>query len=241
MTRTPRIAAGFTAALALLGTGFGLGYSSGIGGIGGGRVRPPPPVPPERVPAAPDRAAEPFFEILGDPDAFSRAGRLSALLSELGPETVPTVRATLEEPPPSGFGAVETVLMARFWARHDPAAAADWALGSWEGYRAAVSIPVVELFVRSDPQAAVEAIQTRGAVSGLTGESLQRAIVRGWYESGHPGLLDYIRAQGYGMRRQRAVSMLARETIRHEGPDAVIRWVRSKAPDRLAAAQNICG
>ena len=88
MTRTTRLAAGCAAGLALIGAGFGLGYSAASLDR---RVRPAPPVPAERAPAPPDRAAAPLFEIFGDPDAFSRAARLSALLSKLGPEAVPTV------------------------------------------------------------------------------------------------------------------------------------------------------
>lgn len=221
MTKTTRIAASLASGLALLGAGFGLGYTSAP------PARRAPPVPPERAIPAPDPAAEPFYEILRDPDAFSRAARLATFLSELGPDSVPTVRATLKEPPPTGFGAVETVLMARFWAAYEPAVAAEWAFHSWEGFRTAVSIPVVEIFVDADPRVAVEALNTSGLMGDTAKHAVERAIVRAWYQSGQPGLMDYIRGLGYGIRRQRAIGVLARETIRHEGSEAIIRWAES--------------
>jgi hypothetical protein len=177
--------------------------------------------------AAPDPNAEPLYEILRDPDAFSRAARLATFLAELGAESVPIARSTLEHPPPSGFGAVETVLITRYWATHQPAAATEWALRSWDGFRIAAALPAFELFVHADPQRALEALHGGGVVSSFGKQAYKRAFVRAWYESGQPGLVDYIRNLGMGIQRQRALSVLARATIRHEGPDAIIGWAES--------------
>jgi hypothetical protein len=71
----------------------------------------------------------------------------------------------------------------------------------------------------------------------------QIALVRGWYQSGRPGLEDYIRDLGQSFEQQRALGALARIRVRLDGPEAVMRWAES-LPDepkhfKLAAFRRV--
>src|SRR5262249_18273287 len=51
--------------------------------------------------------------------------------------------------------------------------------------------------------------------------------VRGWYESGHPGLEDYIHSLGVGFERQRALSAYSNAIIRDKGSAALVKWAEA--------------
>ena len=169
---------------------------------------PPPtrPAPPATPRDGESRQA--ILEVLRDPEAFARARRLSTLLPTLGPEAVPEVRRALENPAVDR-GAVEIALLVRFWATHDPASASGWALARAPlGYRAAALVPAVETWARADPKAALAWIGATPPAAGANPEATQVALVRGWFDSGRPGLEDYIRNLGPSFERQRALAVL---------------------------------
>jgi DNA-binding GntR family transcriptional regulator len=53
----------------------------------------------------------------------------------------------------------------------------------------------------------------------------QRALVRGWYWSGMPGLEDYIRDLGPSFERQRMLETLIDQRLTKEGPEALEAWL----------------
>jgi hypothetical protein len=165
--------------------------------------------------------------VLRDPDAFARARRLSILLPTLGPEAVPEVRRALASPAVDR-GAVEIVLLVQLWATHDPASAAHWAFTQAPpGFRAAATLPSVETWAGSDPEAALTWMRELPVAPGVTTMAAQIALVRGWFDSGRPGLEDYIQSLGPSFDRQRALSVFARKTIQRNGPIALMRWAES--------------
>jgi len=208
--------------------GFGLGRMSASAPGASSREAVPPLAPTQASPAAgvSGSGAAELEAILGDKDPYSRASRLGTLLPTLGPDAVPAVAAIMRDTSVQ-LGAVETELMVRFWATHDPERASIWAFRSPLGYRVAAVVPAVELWARADPQTAVRKAQGASIDHGTANRAAQIAVIRGWYLSGKPGLLDHIRSLGSGVDQQRAVSTLSREMIRTEGTEATIRWAEA--------------
>jgi len=190
--------------------------------------------PQSRAAAAARRSAEPrdaildmILDVLREPDAFARASRLSALLPALGPGAVPEVRAALEDPAVDR-GGVEITLLVRFWATHDPEGAVSWAwLKAPGGYRAGAIGAVFEHWGKVDPEAAGKRLQGLSLLPSEKLDVAEIALVRGWFESGLPGLEDYIRDLGLGTSQQRALAAFAREAIQRDGPEAIARWAES--------------
>jgi hypothetical protein len=180
--------------------------------------------------AAPLGSAEPraaILDVLRERDAFARASRLSTLLPALGPEAVPQVRATLENLATDRSG-VEIALLVRFWAIHAPKDAVTWALlKSPTGYRSGAIGAAFEPWAKVDPEAAGKRIQTMSLLPDAKLDAAEIAVVRGWFESGLPGLEDYIRDLGMGVPQQRALGVFARNAIQRDGPEAIARWAES--------------
>ena len=128
------------------------------------------PVEPEAIAEGEtltDVVREALADVLRDPDVYSRARRLGALLPTLGPELVPAVVETLGDPT-LDFGATELELLVRFWATHQPADATRWALEkSPTTHRHAAVLSSLALWAEADPRAAETAAQ-QWAEKGLT-------------------------------------------------------------------------
>jgi hypothetical protein len=174
-------------------------------------------------------------EALRDADAYARARRLGALLPTLGPAAIPEVREALEDYS-LDMGAVEFELLVRFWASREPAAATNWVLERGNpDYKAAAMRVAMQLWAAVDPEAALVASQ---AMRGLTGPEVIRAaqvaLVRGWFESDHAGLEQYIRDLGRSIQRQRALFAYALAMLRKQGSEALMRWAES-VPEANAA------
>jgi len=170
-------------------------------------------------------------------DPLKRAGLLATLLSTLGPEAVPEVRGILKRPViHTEFGVVELVLLVRFWAAHEPERATRWAsMEAPMAYRVAAAVAAVETWARQDPQAALILVAEASAVGAAETPAVQRALVRGWVDSGQPGLAEYIAALGPSSPQQRAMSEFARRTLQRDGAKAVMSWAEAipvKVPER---------
>jgi len=193
--------------------------------------KPQPPAPGASAPSAEIREA--LLGALRDPDAFARASRLSQLLPTLGPEAVPEVRAALENPARDLDG-VSMELLVRFWAAHDPPRAADWAFFmSSPGYRAGAVFAACEVWAKIDPKTVASQVSTVSMVPGAMADVAEIALVNGWFDSGLPGLEDYIRDLGPGISQQRALRVFAHKAIQRNGPEALARWAES-IPDEGA-------
>jgi hypothetical protein len=165
-------------------------------------------------------------DIMRDPDAYSRARRLGALLPTLGPDLVPAVKQTLEDTA-LDFGATEIELLLRFWATHQPADASLWAVEkSPPSYRFAAAISSVTLWAGADPQAAASAVQ-RWASRPDVRDAVQIALVRGWFTADPAELAQFIHDLGMGFARQRAISTYIRALIQAQGIEAAERWAES--------------
>lgn len=164
------------------------------------------------------------------PDLQERTTRVAALLAPLGPEALGDVRAAYDGVV-LDVGDVELVLLLDWWAGFDPEPALAWAHSSGIGWHPAVISAAVRSWARRDPDAASRglrdlAVDDRLMTAGLLG------LVRGWEESGRPGLEEYLeRTAGGDEASIRAIDALARGKVLRDGPEAGIAWAEG-LPDR---------
>jgi hypothetical protein len=191
------------------------------------------PAEPEAIPAGEtlgDVVREALTDVARDPDAFSRARRLGALLPTLGPELVSVAQQTLEDPA-LDLGATELELLVRFWATHRPADASRWAVEkSPPGHRIAAVMSSLTLWAEADPQAALSAAQEWAQRTDVY-DAVQVALVRGWFAANPSELAQFIYDIGMGIPRQRALAAYLRAVIQTQGVDAVMRWAESVPDD----------
>jgi hypothetical protein len=173
---------------------------------------------------------ESLTALINEPDDFARARKLGELLPTLGPESIPVVKDALDDAAMLEISAIEFELLLHYWSQHNRADAAWYALsGSPRAYRVAAIYGAVLPWVREDPEKALPTVRTFGIEAGDAGAATQNAIVRGWYESGHPGLEDYIKSLGAGFERQRALSAYANAMVRdkNKGPAGLVAWAEA--------------
>jgi hypothetical protein len=198
---------------------FGIGHRVG-------RSHQPSQEPPSRSKTAArdvvlvEVAAE-VREVLLNPDVLERTANLARLLQRLGPESIEPVRDAYD----SVFmdlGEVDLVLLAEWWARHDPEGAFEWTLREWEAKHPAVVMMVLRAWGRSDPAAALQ--QARRFPAATLRHPYTDAVIAGWEESDQPGVLDYVEGLGSGHDGQRAIYVVARRKVLRDGVEAAFRW-----------------
>lgn len=168
---------------------------------------------------------------LRDPDAYARARALGALLPTLGPEALPELQEVLGDPK-LDIGGVESELLVRFWASHQPEAATRWAADrSPPFHRNALVQTALPFWVAADLQASLVASQEWQQLRPDIREPVARGLVLGWYASGQPGLQQYIRDIGGGFERQLALATYLRAAIAKEGAEPVMRWAEAVPED----------
>jgi hypothetical protein len=79
-------------------------------------------------------------------------------------------------------------------------------------------------WAKVDPRGARRWVRGTGMIPGEQTRTAQIALIRGWFHSDKPGLSEYIQQLGFTIERQRAIDVFAREMIKRDGIDAVIRW-----------------
>lgn len=214
----------------LLAVGLGLGYKAGLDSAG--PLPPPRPRTPEQVARAVELKGE-LRGILLERNVIARAALLSNRLNELGPDAVPAVVTLLEAGAP-GIGSPEAALLVRFWAQHDPQAAAEWALthSAPLSVRPIVAETAIEAWATADPQAARKMMEEYvSQVAGVISETGESAYIRGWYISGQPGWLEFIHEHPQDWPQQRHLETVILEMIQREGFQATVDWLEAFPDD----------
>ena len=192
------------------------------------------PVEAEEIPAGEtltDVVREALIDVLRDPDVFSRARRLGALLPTLGPEFVPTV-VELFEDRSLDLGSIELELLVHYWATHQPEEASHWSVEkSPTDYRSAAVFAAIMAWAETDPQAAVSVAWQWSVVPSIE-RVVPSALVRGWFAANNPPeLVQWIHDLPMGIPRQRAIAAYVRVVIQTQGAEAVTRWAESLSDD----------
>ncbi len=184
---------------------------------------------PPRSETSAESAAQPSDTLaaaLDEPDPFARLSRLGDLLPAMGPEALPEVRGAIREigrdvPSP------ELVLLVRFVAMQDPAAAMDALQKDVSPvYRPLLIGPVVEEWAKRDPEAAIASVRA-GMGSDPYSAISEIALVRSLFEQQSDDLLIYIQGLGQGFERQRAVRAYLDALIDRDGPPAAIHFAEA--------------
>ena len=182
-----------------------------------------PPVPRNLFELEQDQAL--YGELRGlllEPETLTRVALLSEKLSEMGPEDLDSVIGLLESNA-LGIGQAEAALLVRFWVTYDPDGAAEWATSSrvQVPVRLTVLCALVETWASFDPEAVLPIVNKYLAYpSDLVPPSVLSAYVRGWYASGQPGVLEYLRALEPSKSRSRGLTTYARASLGDVGFDA---------------------
>jgi hypothetical protein len=220
----------------------------------------PAPSSPGTAGSEPDFTYDSLVELLGNPDDFAVARILGERLPKMGPGSVPALQEVLDDAASLELDAVEHELLMRYWARYDPAAATWYALTKApRAFRVGAIYATLRPWAKQDPQKALETARVWTNEGGDAGAATQVALVRGWYESGKPGVEQYIHDIGIGFDRQRALTAYSTAVIRDKGVDALVKWAealpetdaayklevfrsigRAVVPFDLAAAQRFC-
>jgi hypothetical protein len=171
------------------------------------------------------------IEILKEPDPFQRAERLAALLPTLDPSTTGEISRMVVDSA-INLGVTEVNLLIAFWARHDARSAARWALfESPHGRRSGAIDAALMQLASDDPQAAVALVAEFLSTPSPFAEVAEITLVRAWFASGKPGLLEYIQNLGVGFPRQRALSAYSRALAQRDGAQAALAWAESIPAD----------
>jgi hypothetical protein len=246
MLNSKPVVALFAVGLVLI--GFALGQYFGRPSEPAFPVVPPKPAPeapvyqgprphaefPARAPtAAPGRefAGGDLAKTLRELDLYTRAADLLTQLQTLGPEAVPEVKRLLADPS-LDLGGIETDLLMRFWASHEPHAATVWAMHeAAPAYSPGATLVATEVWASRDPQAAANIVGLGSLNVNLASPVAEIGLIRGWYDSGQPGLEAYIQSLGVGFERQRALAVFARRAYLRNGPEALARWAEAISDD----------
>ena len=224
--------------LLTLSTGVGIGWA-----LAQGKADRQPPVPRNLLELEQDQAL--YGELRGlllEPETLTRVALLSAKLSEMGPEDLDSVVGLLESNA-LGLGQVEAALLVRFWVTHDPEGAAEWVTSSRVPVpvRLTVLCALVETWASFDPEAPLPIVEKYLVYpSDLVPPAVLSAYVRGWYASGQPGVLDYLRALDPSKSRSRGLTTYARASLGDIGFDGTARQKTEIALENLMFLISIC-
>lgn len=167
-------------------------------------------------------------ELLEHPDAFERARRVAAYLELADPEELPEIRFIFEMAP-LNQGAYEYALFGHWWAQFDPQAAFTYTDQSLRMESGPVLHQVVRTWAHSDPQGLVDSGRMMDHSLSLQSPTLRTglvdALVVGWFESGQPGVEEWVMAQEEPNTRAQAMKTYARMRVLKQGDEETLQWI----------------
>jgi len=155
---------------------------------------------------------------------FERADRLIEVLLSATPQDRASIANTIQDRY-RAIDPIDRLLLVKAWARGEPEAATSWARASaGEDVREAATNSAVREWVLQDPVGAVSRLPI-----GETG--IGRAVVSGWFDSGKPGLSEFVLSQGSGKDGQMLISAYVRQLIARGGAGEARAWAESVQGD----------
>ncbi|MBJ19130.1 MAG: hypothetical protein GY910_07990 [bacterium] len=172
----------------------------------------------------------PLRDVLRHPDALERAERVAQILRGSGPGQLDFLRHEFGGAP-LDHGEIEYTLFAIWWARFDPLAAADYAEFDIRAGFPGMVLAVIRTWARADPSAVLESRRIAKAREGLrtVRDEFADALVVGWFESGEPGLEEWL-ADPESVSpeiRARALRVYARMRVLRDGDQQTLEWSRN--------------
>ena len=168
--------------------------------------------------------AESLDVVLAMPLDLDHVNELVALLGASGPET----RQHLQSVVQNRYGVLDPIdhlLLLRAWAKLDPEAATSWARAAAPtSIREAAEAYAIREWAFQEGMVAARRLPTSETGIG-------RAVVSGWFDSGKPGLPEFVLGQGSGQAGQLLISAYLRQLIARDGVAAARSWAESVEGD----------
>ncbi len=166
-------------------------------------------------------------EILQHPDLLERLRYVGAYLQRMPPERLDDVKyefevAALDQ------GDFAYAMFANWWARFDPAAAFIFADHELRFEHPRVLLEVVRMWGYTDPEGAIESKLLAGRelhMPALRGQ-LVDALVVGWFQSGRPGLEDFVFGMTDSSARNSALKAWVRMRVLRDGAAETLEWTQ---------------
>ena len=178
---------------------------------------------PQGTSTAPAPTAADADTVLAEPDPIRRVERWAGLLQAATPDDHESI---LEAYHRSGLenGDSEIVMLAIWWAQHDPEGAYRWARRDWGASSWNVLAAIFRVWAIEDPRAAIDQaaairfeVQRDAAVGGA---------LSGWEASGKPGLLHYLSTIEDDVKRQQHAALIGQRRVATLGSEAALEWAR---------------
>jgi hypothetical protein len=194
-----------------------------------------------------DDLASRIIELFDDDDRLERTSELVSILRNVKPGQGAALEAALDGLDTTNRE-LDQVLIVAAWSNIDPVAASRWVLRNarQELVRFGMLNECIYKWALQDPEGLIRDPDILlYSQKGWDATSI-RALVRGWYQSGKPGLEDFVYGlPATGEDRQRAVSELIATKLDHEGVEPVIEWatnsMRGEFPFRQYIYSRLAG
>jgi hypothetical protein len=163
--------------------------------------------------------AEHWATLLEVEDSLERSAALAKFVTTLGPEDSDAV-GDLVTDRFRRHRSVDDLILMNAWSRLDPERAIAVAKVAQSPAAEAVRVDTALEWALRDPTVAIAAV-------GIDESALRRVLVRGWYESGTPGLSDYVLAAGASREGQGLIASYAAELRNDKGVQGIVEWLDS--------------
>lgn len=183
-------------------------------------------------------------QALDFPDTLQRVARVAQILDGAKASQLPSIRAAFESAP-LPWGDLEYVLFVTWWARFDPNEALGYCFAELRTRHPRAAAAVFRAWAQMDPQAVLDSGWLHGIgtdMAGLNPEFVDPVVV-GWFESGKPGLDEFIQSLGVNSAQSSAINAYMRMRILRDGARPALEWSLSAplTPDlqRLLLASGL--
>lgn len=188
----------------------------------------------------PDAAADadtPLHErvrrIADGSDGIERARALTTLLQASGPEDLDEIRRGLATSQ-RVRGDVELALFAEWWAGFDPLEAFKWTQFEYRADHPRVVSAVIRTWARRSPEEAMSLGHLGPRMASGFGSEINHAAIVGWYESGEPGLFDWILSINANDTQQKALATYVSMRVLDDGPRGALAWADAESSGQEA-------
>ncbi len=155
---------------------------------------------------------------------FERIAGVSQLLERLGQDELEVARAVFESPALAPSAADMAVFVA-WWSRFDAPAAFGW---TSQNAKSGGSFAVVfEQWGRDDPVGAALLLGAGGRVDAGFLQDSNVALLRGWLESGKPGMRSYLSSLAGSKSGVKVLESFGRIVVARRGPKGTIEYLDS--------------
>ncbi len=166
-------------------------------------------------------------------DQLERTAAMAQFVTTLGSEDSDALRELVNlRKGFRGLRSVDFLILMNAWSHVDPERAMALAMSLPSPVAVAASADGFLEWASQDPMAAVAAANENDA-------EIRRSIVRGWYESGRPGLSDFILSRGTSQPGQHYIGLYAEALSYDKGAEGVAEWIDSVRAGRGDPKQSV--